>query len=242
MPATVPRPAREVSPDWLSLRTGAPDVAQFDPSLVTSLPEVAQRALTHAIEPGTPLWQSVEFSMRGRIRMGKWHPFTARQVLAPGRGFVWAARARVFGLPLTGFDRYSSSSGQMRWKLFGLVPVMTASDPDVSRSAAGRLAAEGVLVPTAFQAARWSDSGNPDSVFATWTVESNEDTVEVHVAGNGAVRQVTMQRWREGGRVPFIVTFADERTFSGVTIPTRVRASWQSDEYFEAEISNAVYR
>jgi hypothetical protein len=54
--------------------------------------------------------------MRGHIRLGGWRPFTAQQVLAPS-GFVWAATARVAGLPVTGFDRYSSGTGQMRWRL-----------------------------------------------------------------------------------------------------------------------------
>ena len=77
----------------------------------------------------------------------------ARQVLAPPRGFVWAATARFIGIPVIGFDRLSSGSGQMRWRLGGLVPVVSATGPDVTRSAAGRLAGETVLVPTTSRAA-----------------------------------------------------------------------------------------
>jgi len=51
----------------------------------------------------------------------------------------------VFGLPVVGYDRLSSGTAQMRWRLLGLLPVMTAAGPDITRSAAGRLAGE--LVP-----------------------------------------------------------------------------------------------
>jgi hypothetical protein len=41
----------------------------------------------------------------------------------------------------------------MRWRLLGLIPVITAAGPDVTRSARGRLAGEIALLPTAFDSA-----------------------------------------------------------------------------------------
>jgi hypothetical protein len=101
-------------------------------------------------------WSSVQLTMRGHIRLGSWRPFTAPT--GPGAlRFIWAATARVAGLPVTGFDRYSFGTGQMRWRLLGLVPVMTASGPDVTRSAAGRLAGEATCwLPTSFTATSWT--------------------------------------------------------------------------------------
>src|SRR5260370_42220769 len=84
--------------------------------------------------------------MRGRLKLGgRWLPFRARQVLAPHRGFVWAAR--VGGL-ITGSDRYADGAGGMDWRLLGLVPLVHARGEDISRSAAARGAAESVWVPT----------------------------------------------------------------------------------------------
>lgn len=71
--------------------------AAFDPAMVAGLPEPARRWLTHVIAPGTPLWRSVELSMVGQIRLGSWRPFTATQVLAPPKGYIWAANARLLG-------------------------------------------------------------------------------------------------------------------------------------------------
>ena len=49
----------------------------FDPAATMGLPEPAQRWLSHAIAPGTPLWQRAELSMHGQIKLGRWRPFTA---------------------------------------------------------------------------------------------------------------------------------------------------------------------
>jgi len=138
----VPRAARAVRCDREQLASASGSPEPFDESMLADLPEPARRWLRHAIAPGAPLWQSVVLTMSGEIRLGSWRSFTAHQVLAPPHGFVWAATTRIFGLPVRGFDRYSSGSGQMNWRLGGLTPVMTATGPDVTRSAARRLAGE----------------------------------------------------------------------------------------------------
>ena len=116
--------------------------------MVVELPEPARRYLTHVIAAGTPLWQSVQVSMTGRIKLGGWRPFTARQVVAGSRGYIWAASARLFGVPVFGYDRLSAGTAEMRWRLSDLLPVVSAHGPDVARSAAGRLASEIVLIPS----------------------------------------------------------------------------------------------
>ena len=251
--ALVPRAARSVRRDWeLLARSGEPP-EPFDPSMVVDLPEPARRWLTHAITPGTPLWQSVVLTMRGEIRLGAWRPFTARQVLAPPRGFVWAATARFLGLPVTGFDRYSSGSGQMDWRLGGLFPVMTATGPDVTRSAAGRLAGEMALVPTTFRAATWSAGSHDDRAVVSWRIDDHEESAEFQVDADGRLLGVVMQRWGNPdgapfGRYPFGVAIEAEETFAGVTIGSVLRAGWwwgtdrqPEGEFFRARITDASF-
>ncbi len=249
----VPRAARSVRGEWdlLSRTTQPPEV--FDASMVADLPEPARRWLTHAIAPGTPLWQTVELSMRGQIRIGAWRPFTARQVLAPPRGFVWAATARVLGVPVVGFDRLSSGSGQMHWRLGGLIPVVAATGPDVTRSAAGRLAGEMALVPTTFRAADWTPGGNDDRVVVTWRIDEEDESAELQIGPDGRLLGVVMQRWGNPngapfGRYPFGVAIEAEQTFTGVTIGSALRAGWwwgterqAEGEFFRAEITGADF-
>jgi hypothetical protein len=249
----VPAAARSVRRDWeLLARSGEPPEA-FDPSVLTDLPEPARRWLARAIAPGTPLWGSVVLTMRGEIRLGSWRPFTARQVLAPPRGFIWAATARFLGLPVTGFDRYSSGSGQMDWRLGGVVPVMTATGPDVTRSAAGRLAGETALAPTTFRAATWTPGADDDRTVVTWRIDDQEESAEFQVGADGRLLGVVMQRWGNPdgapfGRYPFGVAFEAEETFAGVTIGSVLRAGWwwgtdrqPEGEFFRADITGAEF-
>ena len=250
-----PAAARSLRAEWARLADAAAPPGRFAADLVASLPEPARRWLIHAVAAGTPLWPTVQLTMRGRIRIGAWRPFTARQLLAPPHGFIWAATARVVGLPLTGFDRYSSGTGQMRWRLLGLIPVMTGAGPDVTRSAAGRLAGEGICwLPTAFAGAVWAAGPEPDTAVASWRIGDADESVRLRVGPDGALQEVLMQRWgnpdgQPFGRYPFGVAVEAERTFGGVTMPSALRAGWwwgtdrqEAGEFFRAEVTDATFR
>jgi hypothetical protein len=70
-----------------------PEPGRFSDAELEGLPEPVRRHLAQAIAPGTPLATSARLRMRGRIKVGRWLPFRAHQVLNPHRGFVWVARA-----------------------------------------------------------------------------------------------------------------------------------------------------
>jgi hypothetical protein len=256
-PAVVSVPpwgARRVRRDWAELCAPTPHPAPFDPATVAGLPEPVRRYLTHAIAPGTPLWQSVEVSMVGHIKIGAWRPFTATQVVAPRLGYIWAASARLFGIPVIGYDRLSGGTGEMRWRLLGLVPVVSTDGPDMVRSAAGRLASEIALIPTAFRGATWTGGESPDTAVASWGAGEEQERVELHLGPAGQLRSVLMQRWgnpdgRPFGRYPFGVTVDGERTEAGVTLPAAVRAGWwrgtdrqDAGEFFRARMIKATFR
>jgi hypothetical protein len=243
--------ARTVLPEWRRLGAGRARPVPFDPMMVDDLPEPARRWLRHAIAPGTPLAAATELRMHGTIRLGAWRRFTATQVLAPPDGYIWAATARFLGLPVVGYDRLSSGTATMRWRLLGAIPVMHAEGPEIARSASGRLAAEIVLAPTAFRGATWTAGGLPDTVVGLWRIGGDEQRVEVHVGVDGTVRGVLIERWGRPpgapyGHYPFGVTVEAERIFGGITIPSRVRAGWwwgtdrqEEGEFFRAEITGA---
>ena len=147
----------------------APAPGSFRSAELDGLPEPVRRHLTQAIALGTPLATSAWLRMRGHIKVGRWLPFRARQVLNPHRGFVWSARAAGV---IAGSDRYLDDAGVMDWKLAGLVRVVHAEGPDISRSAAGRAGAEAVCLPTALLprfGVRWSAT-SADQVTARYQV------------------------------------------------------------------------
>ena len=91
MTGRLPRGARR---HWAALdRSDRPPPPAVDAAAIAGLPEPARRWLERAVPPGTPAWSVAELSMRGEIRLGgSWRAFSARQLLVPGAGFVWATR------------------------------------------------------------------------------------------------------------------------------------------------------
>lgn len=250
-----PRSARAVARQWRELGAVPPATETFDTTRVAGLPDSVRRWLTRSIAPATPLARACGLTMHGEIRLGRWRPFTATQILRPGVGFVWAATAKVAGIPVLGFDRYTGGIGEMRWRLGGLVPVMSASDERIARSAAGRLAIESVMLPTACVGARWSEDN--DGVHLHWATDGHEDVVDVvdvDIDGSGHLRGAVMQRWgtptgSEHGRYPFGVGVDEEREFGGVIVPSVFRAGWwwgtdrqDEGEFFRATVTGAVFR
>jgi len=179
-------PARAI---WEWLGRPAAGRGEFDPAMTIGLPKPARRWLTHGIRPGMPLARAVVLDVHGQIRIRRWLPFRAVQLQAPPDGYVWAARAALGPLHISGFDRYAGSSGQMRWRLAGRVPVLSAAGPNIDRSAAGRVALDAVFVPTAFLSDQvtWRPGPDPDSAVAEWTVGDQVLPVELRGrAGRGA--------------------------------------------------------
>jgi hypothetical protein len=225
--------------DWDALGRPTPDPPPFDREALSELPGPVRRWLTHAIAPGTPLRTAVELEMHGELRLGSWRPFTATQRMTPD-GFVWAATARIAGLPVVGFDRLTRGSGAMRWRLLGAIPVMSATGGDVTRSAPGRLAGELLLVvPTGAPALAWASS---DDAHATAAV--GEHDVTLTIAPGGALTALTMTRWGDpqaAGYGPhrFSATFEGEVSFDGVTLPRSVTAGWEDDAFIRYVIDHA---
>lgn len=241
------RRAQEIGVRLWHTVTGEPSDS-FEPAMVSGFPEPAQRWLTHAVLPGTPLARGALLRMRGEIRLGsRWCEYTARQVLVPDAGFVWAAHARLARLTVTGYDAFADGAGAMHWRVLG-VPVNSASGTEVTRSAADRLATETSLLPPSVLGAVWHRGPDQNSAVYVRRVGGRyaRSRVTVHVAADGRLARVSMRRWgkpggRRYGEYPFQVRFEGERFVGGIAVPVAYRAAWQVrpglwNEFFRAHL------
>jgi hypothetical protein len=235
----------------------APAATQvWDPARAMGLPEAVRRYLGHTLAPGTPLARAARIEMHGEIELGEaWSAFHATQVLRWDRGFVWHAHTTVNGLPVSGADREVDGVGQMKWKLLGIVPVMTASGPDISRSAIGRLHAEAIWLPGALldPTVVWSEDA--DGPVMTIDAHGEKTIVHLSIAPSGALRSMKLGRWGDvdGGTyhyVDFGGAMTDEVAFGGVTLPTRYRIGWffgserfeKDGEFFRCTLDRVEHR
>lgn len=231
----------------------------FDPAKLAGLPEPARRYLAHAIAPGALVATAVRLRMQGEIKLkDTWYPFVAEQVIRWGRGFVWRARATMKGLPVTGSDRWIDGEGAMRWKMLGLIPVMTGDGPDISRAALGRVQIEAIWLPTVLLArdVTWR-ALDPTHLGVNLHLADHEAHLDLSIEPNGRLRTACIARWgnpdgapHEFREVPFGCIASEEKTFAGITIPTALRVGWYfgSDrfetegEFFRATVDHAEFR
>lgn len=250
---------RETTRLWEQLHQPA-GRQRFDPQSLATLPEPAQRYLRHAIAPGTPLAASVVVQMEGRIGLEPGAdklPFRAEQILATPNGLIWKASVGDGAVRISGDDRYAAGAGSMRWYLWHVIPMMSADGPDVSRSAAGRVALEAVaLLPSALvpEAGVLWQAVDERSARVRLRVGAEESSILVAVAPGGQLERIEMMRWDgegEDGKPGYVLWVADgfagELSVGGYTLPKRVRVTRragtpQADSFFEANITAAEYR
>lgn len=246
-------------PSLEALWAADPDgpLRRFDPASTEGLPAAARRLLLHAIEPGAPLYRAIGLRMRGEIKLGRWRPFEAEQVIRWGRGMVWRAKAKLGPLSIRGQDSIVDGVGQMRWRLAGIIPVMSADGPDVTRSAAGRLELEATLLPSVLldDDVRWQPSADDRVAQASVHVPGDDGLVTLEVDGSGRLERAHALRWgnpegHEHHAVPFGVLLGRELHTGGYAIPAEIRAGWwfgtprfeSEGEFFRAEILDVRLR
>jgi hypothetical protein len=214
----------------------------FSPDELDGLPEPAQRYFSAAIAPGTPVATSARLRMKGQIKVKRWLPFRARQILSPHVGFVWAGRA---GGVIAGSDSYFEGKGLLDWKLAGLKTVAHAEGSDVSRSAAGRGGAEAIWLPTALLprfGVRWTAEG-PDRITAAYSLGETRLELHLRIDEEGRVVSLVFDRWGDPdgtgtfGEHPFGGEITGYKTFDGLTIPSAGRLGWHygTDRWPEGE-------
>lgn len=228
---------------------------RFDPADFAHLPQPVQRYLARAIAPGTPLACAVRLRMHGSIKLKRWHPFTALQVIVRGRGMIWRARVKLGRFVIRGFDRYVDGEGAGQWKLFGMLPIVHEEGPDATRSAADRFAAESIWLPSTFcsEQVAWQANG-AEVLHARFAVDGRDEELAL-TTSLGSLLAVAMKRWGnpEGagfGPNDFGALVEQEAVFDGYTIPARVRVGWHfgtarfetQGEFFHATIDEARFR
>ena len=241
---------------WREFATPTADPARFDPIVLTDLPSPAARWLAHAIEPGANLHRCALLRQRGRIKIGRWAPFRADWLLAPPHGFVWSATARLGPVQVRGYDRYTDRTGEMRWRLFGRVPLIHAANADITRSSAGRLASEICFIPTALLTlpVRWEPVDGQRAV-ALIPVGEWTHRVTITVGEAGDLTRIELPRWgNPDGRKHHDHLFTaepDEReiTVDGLTIPMGAAGGWwhctdgcAEEPFIRLTVEDARYR
>ncbi len=173
--------------------------------------------------------------MSGEIKIGRWWPFTATQIIIAGTGFSWLPIIGNRLIRFVGGDVLGPDGANMEFRIHDLIPVVRGGGEDVAKSARGRLAAETVawlpqaLVPET--GARWSPV---DRSRATVTLDAAGADIDVTITvdDEGRLTDLVLQRWQGSAKppafLPFGGSFDDEVvTEDGVRIAGTGTVGWQ---------------
>ncbi len=240
------RDEQRVDAVWRQLERSPTSGETFREEMVAGLPDPARRYFLHAIRPGTPLATRMYWGYTGEIRPGKtmpWLSLSAEQIIVKERGFVWKATAGKGPLFLTGADYYLDGEGRMRIALLGLLPVVNASGPDLSKSALARLQMESMALPSALLPGPnvRIEEVDANRFRALMTLHGETTPLTLAVDQAGRVTEFALPRWgdlTDDGSfryIPYGGFTDEERSFGGYTIPSRLRAGWWfgTDQYLE---------
>ncbi len=221
-----------------------------------SLPSPAARYINHSIAKGTALSRMVDLHLVGHVRGGRndeWLSFEARERIRAGFGFLWQARVEGIGrFPLDGADYYLDGEGRSEYFFGGLLPVSRKRGSEVTRSAAGHLLIESIWLPATLlpsKGARWS-AGDDEQAMVSIAGHPDKSALNIRVAENGALKQVSMMRHQMGaghsGLASFGYRVEEECTFGGYTIPGRIVGSWHvgtddAYDYLDLKVETALY-
>lgn len=197
---------------WSALEpSSGAEVDGFDRSTIDGLPEPARRFLVATVPDGSPLATAVELEMTGRIKLGIWLPFRARQIVRSGVGLVWVPDVGGRVLRFVGADTLGPDGARMQFRFHDRIPVVDASGPNTVRSAAGRLAAETVAwLPHALTPQAGATWKALDERRATVTLPggpTGPTDVDVTIDERGHLTEIRLQRWNDSAEPPRLAPF-----------------------------------
>jgi hypothetical protein len=238
------REVNETNKIWHSLET-SPNNTTFTTEMVAELPQPVQRYFLHAIQPGTPLANSVKLKMNGSFRLSPdkpWLPMQAEQIISAFKGFVWKAKIGSGLIKFIGSDYYFNNFGKTRFSIWGIIPVVNAHNQDITRSAIGRFVGESFWLPSALlpqNGVIWQ-AIDDNTIEANMKIDRESVTLTFIIDSNGKLLKMCLPRWGDKTEdssyayIPFGGEVLEERTFEGFTIPSQINAGWWfgTDKYF----------
>jgi hypothetical protein len=226
-------------------------LSHFDASTLSSCDEPVRRYFLHAIGDGAPLEPRMSLRMTGRIKLGLWVPFTARQD-CDGSSFMWRARVPR-GVPfLTVTDTYGAGRGSIDGRLLGAIRMFRSDDQNIVRSAAGRAATEGIVAPIGLlpSPTRVWRAERDNQIIVDLVLPPERPSLHLTIDDTGAVQSVNLRRWGDAGQstfdyLPFGGDVLAEKRFGDFVLPSRLRVGWlhgtaRFSPFFEAEIMSAA--
>ncbi|HPE34078.1 MAG TPA: hypothetical protein PLI65_04705 [Bacteroidales bacterium] len=230
--------------------TSAPAEVIDKNMLLRQYPEPVVKYFRYHLPDGFPSHTFAKTPMKGIIKLVNWANFKSVLYSHPFIGFLWQARVMMGILPVNGYDYFFKNQGAMSWKMFKLIPVMSASDENVTRSAEGRAIMESLFAPHLLihPDINW-EAVSEEEITATWTIFREKEPLHLIIGKDGSLKSAFINRWGNPGGVKkfnystFGVHIEKQFKYKGTMIPAKGNAGWwfgtekyKDGEFFRFEV------
>ncbi len=214
----------------------AEEVTESD---LTGLPEPVQRWLRYSGVVGRERAQTVRLKEQGYFRRDpecKWMPYEAEQYYTTKEpAFVWSAHikaAPLFNLHVR--DKYERGHGNMRIKLWSLIPIGNETAPELDQGALLRFLNETMWFPGAAMSDYISwESVNDSSAKATMDYKGVEASAVFYFDEEG----YELRQWS--------TPISEYGEFDGIRVPVKGEGIWEMPSgdfpYIRLEITDIEY-
>ncbi|WP_250631483.1 DUF6544 family protein [Rhodoflexus caldus] len=226
-------------------------------TLLTDLPSPVARWIRRSGMVGKPEIYRAQVAQAIRMQMKPeqkdWLSATAVQYYAVRQpAFIWETTVQMMPLVyFLGRDRFNGGKGQMQIQLWGAFAMVDSKDNEkINTGTMQRYLGEIVWLPSAalHPAIRW-EAVDDNSARATMTYGETTGSGIFHFTPDGDLVSFNAMRYmgsEENARQhEWIITAENWRTFNGIRVPSKVRATWKLPEedwtWLQMEITDVRY-
>jgi hypothetical protein len=223
---------------------------------ILELPEPVQKWLKVSGVVGKEKIQSVWLKQKARMKMKpeqmNWSEAVAEQYFTIREpAFVWKVKMKMLGLiSIAGRDKFVNGKGEMMIKLFSLFNLVNEKGLKMDEGTMQRFLGEIVWFPSAALSPyiHWEPIDNY-SAKATMDYGGTTGSGTFTFNENGHFIQYSALRFKDNTtdskRYEWVINANERKEFNGITIPTKMDATWVLDEgnwkWLEIEILDIKY-
>lgn len=208
---------------------------------IAGLPLPVQKWLKASGAVGRPAIQSVWVQQKARMKMKPgqkdWYAAEAEQhTTTEPPAFIWSVRLRMMPLlQVRGRDKYVDGHGEMLIKLNALINIVNERGEQLDEGTLQRYLGELVWVPSLALSPHIAWEAIDDfSAKATMSYQGVSGSGIFYFDEAGAFTKFIAQRYMgnepDAKRYPWVMTVDDYAAFEGITVPAKMKATWQMEE------------
>lgn len=222
---------RQFSSEWEKAKFESTGKS-FNEFMFMGLPSSLEEYLKHSIKEGTPLVNSLALELDGELLLKeKDLKFTSENLLSPFEYFI--SKTKLSGG--ISYEHWKKGKGETNFKLFGVIPISSQQNEEVTRHNAIKFALLLPFIPSAFllqQEMQWKEE-NSNILQISFFLGAEKFKARFELKENGSLTRYTLL----DRDITYEVIFLNEKQYSGYTLPSEFQVFQTKSNLKKEQIS-----